>query len=82
MVCLSYSIRDGILNNPKNNRSFCGVLIGTFALQQTVEFCHGLGLDGVYDVDVGFHGLVVGMASPFHNDVWGDSHDQIIVLKH
>ena len=52
------------------------ILINLLFLQQTVEFGHGLGLDGIYDVNVGFHGLVVGVTGPFHDDVGGDAHGQ------
>ena len=37
-------------------------------LQQIIELRHRLGLDGIHDVDVGFHGLVVIVAGPFHHD--------------
>ena len=43
-------------------------------LQQIVEFGHGLGLDGVHNVDVRLHGLVVGVAGPFHDNVGRNAH--------
>ena len=32
-------------------------------------------LSGILDVDVGLHGLVVGVAGPFHDDIGCDAGD-------
>ena len=45
-------------------------------LNQPIKLRHRTCLDGVHDVDVGLHGLVVGVASPFHHDVRGDAEGQ------
>ena len=42
-------------------RNLAGEPKNWLPLQQIVEFGHGLGLDGVHNVDVGLHGLVVGV---------------------
>ena len=36
---------------------------------QPIKLRHRTGLDGIHDVDVGRHGLVVGVAGPFHYNV-------------
>ena len=43
-------------------------------LNQPIKLRHRARFDGVHDVDVGLHGLVVGVAGPFHDDVGGDAH--------
>ena len=40
---------------------------------QEIHLGHLAGLDAVYDVDVGLHRLVVGVAGPFHHDVGRDA---------
>ena len=45
-------------------------------LNQPVKLRHRTRLDGVHNVDVGLHGLVVGVAGPFHHDVWGDAEGE------
>lgn len=45
-------------------------------LNQPIKLRHRACLDGVHDVDVGFHGLVVGVADPFHHDVRGDTEGE------
>ncbi len=45
-------------------------------LQKPIKLRHRTRLDEVHDVNVGLHGLVVGMASPFHHDVRGDAEGQ------
>ena len=45
-------------------------------LQQPIKLRHRTRLDGVHDVDVGLHGLVIGVASPFHHYVRGDAQEQ------
>jgi len=42
-------------------------------LYQPIKLRHRASLDGVNDVNVRFHGLVVGVAGPFHHDVGGDA---------
>ena len=43
-------------------------------LAELVELLHGFCLDFVCHVDIGLHGLVVAMAGPLHDYLWGDSH--------
>ena len=43
-----------------------------------VELLHGFGLDLITNVDVGFHGFVVAMASPFHDNLRRDTHAECI----
>ena len=45
-------------------------------LQQSVELRHRGGLDVVHDVNIGLHGLVVGVAGPFHHNVRRDAQRQ------
>ena len=45
-------------------------------LNQPIKLRHRTCLDGVHDVDVGLHGLVVGVTGPFHHDVRGDAEGQ------
>lgn len=47
-------------------------------LQQIIEFGHRLGLDGVHDVDIGAHGLVVGVSSPFHYHIRGNAQGESV----
>ena len=37
------------------------------------DFSHGVGFGAAGDVDVGFHGFVVGVASPFHHYLGRDA---------
>ena len=43
---------------------------------QPIKLRHRTRLDGIHDVDIGLHGLVVGVAGPFHNDVGRDAEGQ------
>jgi len=45
---------------------------------QPIKLRHRTRLDGVHDVDVGLHGLVVGVAGPFHHDVRSDAQGQSV----
>ncbi len=45
-------------------------------LYQPIKLRHRTRLDGIHDIDVGLHGLVVGVAGPFHHDVRGDAEGQ------
>ena len=45
-------------------------------LYQPIQFRHLAGLDGIDDVDVGLHGLVVVVAGPFHHDVRRDAEGE------
>ena len=45
-------------------------------LYQPIQLRHLAGLDGVDDVDVGLHGLVVVVAGPFHYDVRRDAEGE------
>ena len=47
-------------------------------LKQPIKLRHRTRLDGVHDIDVGLHGLVVGVAGPFHHDVRGDAEGQSV----
>ena len=50
--------------------------LGSFSidrLNQTIKFRHRARFDGIHDVDVRLHGLVVGVPGPFHHDVRGDA---------
>ena len=40
---------------------------------QPIKLRHRTRFDGVHDIDVGLHSLVVGVAGPFHHDVRGDA---------
>ena len=42
-------------------------------LYQPVKLRHRTSLDGIHDVDVRLHGLIVGVAGPFHHDVRSDA---------
>ena len=42
-------------------------------LNQPIKLRHRTRLDGIHDVYVGLHGLVVRVAGPFHHDVRGDA---------
>lgn len=42
-------------------------------LYQPIKLRHRACLDGVHNVDIRLHGLVVGVAGPFHDDVGGDA---------
>ena len=43
---------------------------------QPIKLRHRTCLDGIHDVDVRLHGLVVGVAGPFHHDVRGDAEGE------
>ena len=43
---------------------------------QPIKLRHRTRLDGIHDVDIGLHGLVVGVAGPFHHDVRGNAEGQ------
>ena len=43
---------------------------------QPIKLRHRTRLDGIHDVNVGLHGLVVGVAGPFHHDVRGDAEGE------
>lgn len=43
------------------------------SIQRFFHGAHGVGLGFFCDVDVGFHGFVVGMAGKFHHDLRGDT---------
>ena len=43
---------------------------------QPIKLRHRTRLDRIHNVDVRLHGLVVGMAGPFHHDVRGDAQGQ------
>ncbi len=45
-------------------------------LYQPVKLRHRARFDGIHDVNVGFHGLVVGVAGPFHDVVGSDAHGE------
>ena len=45
-------------------------------LYQPIKLRHRASLDGIHDVDIGLHGLVVGVAGPFHHDVRSDAQGQ------
>ena len=45
-------------------------------LNQPIKLRHRARLDGIHDIDVGLHGLVVGVAGPFHHDIRGDAQGQ------
>ena len=45
-------------------------------LNQPIKLRHRTGLDRIHNVDVGLHGLVVGVAGPLHHDVRGDAEGQ------
>ena len=51
-------------------------LSSIYLFHQPVKFRHRTGLDGVHDVNVGLHGLVIGVAGPFHHDVRRDAEGQ------
>ena len=52
-----------------------------FLLTELIEFLHAFGLDFIDFVNIGFHGLVVIMACPLHDDLWGNSHTKGIADK-
>ena len=43
---------------------------------QPIKLRHRASFDGIHDVNVGLHGLVVRMAGPFHDDVGSDAHGE------
>ena len=45
-------------------------------LNQPIKLRHRARLDGVHDINVWLHGLVVGVAGPFHHDVRGNAEGQ------
>ena len=45
-------------------------------LDQPIKLRHRACLNGINDVNVRLHGLVVGMAGPFHHDVRGDAEGE------
>ena len=49
------------------------IQIAELSVETFLENGHLLGLDFLGDVDIGFHGLVVGMAGPFHDNLRRDS---------
>ena len=57
---------------------FNGLYFGWFSLSlyQPIKLRHRTCLDGVHDVDIGFHGLIVGVAGPFHHDVRSDAQGE------
>ena len=59
-----------------NKSHFREAIIRLFILNQPIKLRHRTRLDGIHDVDVGFHGLVVGVAGPFHDDVGGDAQGE------
>ena len=50
---------------------FCPVV-----LNQPIKLRHRTGLDGIHNVNIRFHGLVVGVAGPFHHDIGRDAQGQ------
>ena len=46
------------------------------ALYQPIQLCHLAGFDGVNDINIRLHGLVVGVAGPFHHDVGRDAEGE------
>ena len=46
------------------------------SLYQPIQLRHLAGLDGIDDVDVGLHGLVVVVAGPFHYDIRRDAEGE------
>ena len=46
-----------------------------------IKLLHGLGLDFVTHIDIGFHGLIVAVASPFHHYLRRDAHADGIADK-
>ncbi len=59
-----------------NKSHFREAIIRLCILNQPIKLRHRTGLDGVHDVDIGLHGLVVGVAGPFHHDVRGDAQGE------
>lgn len=51
--------------NISRNRSFLPVEVG-----------HGLTLFGLGDIDIGFHGGVVGVTGPLHDDIGREAHGE------
>ena len=47
----------------------------------SIKLLHGLGLDFIAHIDIGFHGLVVAVASPFHHYLGRDAHADGITDK-
>ena len=55
----------------------CPILLHIILLlTELVEFLHGFYLDFVCHVNIRFHGLVVAVAGPLHDDLWRYSHAQ------
>ena len=46
-----------------------------------IKLLHGLGLDFVAYIDIGFHGLIVAVASPFHHYLRRNAHADGIADK-
>ena len=46
-----------------------------------IKFLHGLGFDFIAHIDIGLHGLVVAVASPFHDYLGRDAHADGIADK-
>ena len=47
-------------------------------LYQPIKLRHRTCLDGVHNVDIRLHGLIVGVAGPFHHDVRSDAQGQSV----
>lgn len=60
------AINSNILRNILTNREFTPLI-------HKIHLGHLAGFDGVDDIDVGLHGVVGGVACPFHNNGWGDA---------
>ena len=52
--------------------------LDNLCLNQPIKLRHRTRLDGVHNVDIGLHGLVVGVASPFHHDVGRDAQGESV----
>ena len=52
---------------------FCKIIGLIFFFPGCGDFCHSVGLGAGGDVDVGFHGFVVGVAGPFHDYLGRDA---------
>ena len=59
-----------------NKSHFREAIIRLCILNQPIKLRHRTGLDRIHDIDIGFHGLVVGMTGPFHHDVRGDAEGE------
>ena len=58
------------------NRANFVLLVISQTSNQPIKLRHRTRLDGIHDVDIRLHSLVVGVTGPFHDDIGRDAHGE------